>query len=234
MKLGIMQPYFYPYIGYWQLLNLVDEYVIYDDVNYIKKGWINRNYILLNGQPHRINICIKDASQNRLIKDTGMSQTKEDTRKLLTTISQGYRKAPYFNEVYYILEEALRCEETCLADYLMCQIKAVKDYLGIKTKLILSSKIEKDNNLKGEAKIIDICKRRKADCYINAIGGKQLYKQDNFEKYGLQLKFLETNNITYHQFEEHFVPQLSIIDVLMFNSVEEVRNLLDKYILREY
>ena len=233
MKIGIMQPYFFPYIGYWQLLNLVDEYVIYDDVNYIKRGWINRNNILLNGQAKMINLHIKDASQNRLIKDTQVSQTTEDTRKLLATIEQAYKKAPYFEPVYHMLEESLNYEETCLSDYLAYQIKTVKEYLGIRTKLLLSSEIEKDDSLRGESKIIAICKKREAGCYINAIGGMQLYKQENFCKEGLKLQFLKTDEIAYPQFKNDFIPYLSIIDVMMFNSVEEVRKLLQKYTLVE-
>lgn len=233
MKIGIMQPYFFPYIGYWQLMNLVDEYVIYDDVNYIKGGWVNRNNILLNGQAKMVNLHIKDASPNRLIKDTQVSQTKRDTRKLLATIAHAYSKAPYFEPVYHMLESSLNYEETCLSDYLAYQIKAVRDYLEIQTQLILSSEIEKDNDLKGEDKVIEICTRRGADCYINAIGGMQLYKHENFDKHGLSLYFLKTGEVTYHQLNSEFVPQLSIIDVMMFNSVEEIKGLLLKYTLVE-
>lgn len=231
MKIGIMQPYFFPYIGYWQLLNMVDEYVVYDDVNYIKRGWINRNNILLNGAAKMINLHIRDASQNRLIKDTQVSQTKDDTRKLLATIKQAYHGAPYFGQVYRMLEESLQCESICLSDYLAYQLRAVCDYLGIHTKLLLSSNIKKDNSLKGEEKIIAICRSRKAGCYVNAIGGMQLYKQENFEKAGLKLQFLKTDDIAYRQYTDDFVSNLSIIDVMMFNSVEQITGLLQKYTL---
>lgn len=228
-KIGIMQPYFYPYIGYWQLMNLVDEYVVFDDVNYIKRGWINRNYILLNGKPHMINLHIKDASQNRLIKDTKISQTQEDTEKLLNTIAQGYRKAPYFEEIYCLLEKSLKYESDNLTKYLVYQMKAVAEYLGIRTKLLLASEINNDKSLRGEKKIIDICKKRGADYYINSSGGKKLYEQETFRRYGLMLGFLETDDIVYQQFGNLFVPQLSIIDTLMFNSKEEMEKLLNQY-----
>ncbi|HBI59810.1 MAG TPA: hypothetical protein DDY31_01140 [Lachnospiraceae bacterium] len=233
MKIGIMQPYFYPYIGYWQLMNMVDEYVIYDDVNYIKRGWINRNYILLNGRPHMINLHIKDASQNRLIKDTQISQTREDTEKLLNTITQGYRKAPHYEEVYCLLEKSLKYEKDNLSDYLIYQMKAVAGYLGIQTKFLLASKIDNDKSLRGEEKIIDMCKKRGADYYINPSGGKSLYKQEKFKNNGLRLGFLETDDIEYQQFGFPFVSRLSIIDVMMFNSVDDIRQLLCKYILVE-
>lgn len=229
MKIGIMQPYFYPYIGYWQLMNMVDEYVIFDDVNYIKGGWINRNYILLNGKSHRINLHIKDASQNRLIKDTLISQTQSDTRKLLDTIVQAYRKAPYFEEIYYLLEKSLKYESVNLTDYLVYQMNAVTEYLGIQTKLILASELDNDKSLRGEEKIIDICKKRGAECYINPSGGKKLYEQETFRSNGLLLGFLETDDIVYQQFGNHFVPQLSIIDALMFNNQEEMKELLNQY-----
>lgn len=231
MNIGIMQPYFFPYIGYWQLINAVDEYVIYDDVNYIKGGWINRNYILLNGKPHRVNLHIKDASPNRLIKDTEILQTQRDTEKFLMTIVQGYRKAPYFEEIYYLLDKAMNYRSINLADYLTFQLKIVVEYLGIQTKLLLASDIKNDKDMKGEKKIIDICRKRHADCYINPLGGKQLYEQENFEKYGLQLKFLKMGDIIYQQFGNSFVSRLSIIDVLMFNSIEDVNVLLDQYTL---
>lgn len=233
MKIGIMQPYFFPYIGYWQLLNLVDEYVIYDDVNYIKRGWINRNNILLNGQAQRINLHIKNASQNRMINDTQLSQTEEDTRNLLATIAQAYRKAPCFEPVYHMLETSLKYNETGLADYLAYQIKMVRDYLGIQTKLLLSSDIPKKEDIKGESKIIHICKNRGADCYINAIGGMELYHQENFRKNNLKLQFLKTDDIVYHQYKGDFTPNLSIIDVMMFNTVEEITDLLQKFTLIE-
>lgn len=229
LKIGIMQPYFYPYIGYWQLMNMVDEYVIYDDVNYIKRGWINRNYILLNGKPHMINLHIKDASQNRLIKDTKISQTREDTEKLLHTIAQGYRKAPYFEEIYCLLEESLKYESDSLTDYLIHQMNAIVGYLGIRTKLLLASKMDNDKSLRGEEKIIDMCKMRNADYYINPSGGKSLYDPERFQSSGIRLGFLETNDIEYRQFGSTFVPRLSIIDTLMFNGIDEMKKLLNQY-----
>lgn len=233
MKVGIMQPYFFPYIGYWQLINLVDEYIIYDDVNYIKRGWINRNNILLNGQSKMVNLHIRDASQNRLIRDTQLAQTKEDTRKLLATIVQCYRKAPYFDVVYELLENIMNYEDKCLSEYLAYQLQEVCRYLNIQTRLLRSSEIEKDTSLKGEEKIIEICKKRHANSYINASGGKELYHHKNFMEKGMELKFLRTGNVCYKQFDNDFVPNLSIIDVMMFNSVEKIGELLQQYSLEQ-
>jgi hypothetical protein len=229
MKIGIMQPYFFPYIGYWQLLNAVDEYVIFDDVNYIKRGWINRNNILLNGEPKRINLHIKDASQNRLIKDTKLAQTDEDNKILLEVLKQSYHKAPYYEQVIYLVKEILDYKTDNLSEYLTNQIIQVCNYLDIRTKILLSSDIEKDNSLKGEEKIIEICKKRNADTYINAIGGKELYHDEHFKKENMELKFLKTGDVHYKMFDYEFVPSLSIIDVMMFNSVDEVTTLLENY-----
>jgi hypothetical protein len=233
MKIGVMQPYFFPYIGYWQLLNTVDEYVIFDDVNYIKKGWINRNNILLNGKSKRINLHIKDASQNRLIKDTKLAQTDEDNKILLEVLKQSYHKAPYYEQVIYLVKEILDYKTDNLSEYLTNQIIQVCNYLDIRTKILLSSDIEKDNSLKGEEKIIEICKKRNADTYINAIGGKELYQHERFRKENMELKFLKTRNVNYKQFDNEFVPYLSIIDVMMFNEKEQIKELLDNYELEK-
>ena len=233
MQAGIMQPYFFPYIGYWQLLNVVDEYIVFDDVNYIKRGWINRNNILLNGQRKLINLHIKDASQNRLIKDTQIAQTEKDNRNLLATITQCYRYAPYYEDVYALIERILNDKSTCVSDYLVNQLKEICTYLHIRTRIILSSSIETDNALKGEEKIIDICKKRKADKYINAIGGKSLYHQEKFRERGIELKFLRTREIQYKQFGEAYIPNLSIIDVMMFNDVDRIKEMLCEFDVEE-
>lgn len=233
MKIGIMQPYFFPYIGYWQMINLVDEYVIYDDVNYIKRGWMNRNQILLNGAAGRINLHIRDASQNRLILDTKVAQTEEDNRKLLATIAQSYQKAPCFEPVYALIKKILEYPEQSLSRYLENQIREICQYLEINTRLIRSSDIKKEPSLKGEEKIIAICKELGADSYINAIGGRELYHQARFEKEKITLHFLKTGEIKYRQFEQQFVPSLSIIDVMMFNEVDQIKKFLDKFTLEK-
>lgn len=228
-----MQPYFFPYIGYWQLLNMVDIYVIYDDVNYIKQGWINRNQILLNGKMKRVNLHIKDASQNRLICDTEIAQTEEENRRLLETIKQAYHKAPYFRRTFELIERILEYQEKNLAKYLSNQIYEICEYLDIHTKLVLSSELDKDNSLKGEEKIIAICKELGGKHYINAIGGKSIYHQQEFKKHGLDLQFLKTGEVCYKQTQEVFIPFLSIIDVMMFNDVDNIKKLLRNFTLEK-
>lgn len=233
MKIGIMQPYFLPYIGYWQLISMVDKYVILDDVNYIKRGWINRNYILFEKKPKRINLNIRDASQNRLIKDTEIAWEEKDVERFLSIIHQSYCRAPHFNKIYKVVEDIVRCNYGGLSDFLTYQIRRICDYLQIDTEIVLSSRIDKDNSLKGENKIIDICKKQKADSYINSIGGKELYHKERFQEENIELKFLKSVSQKYKQFGNDFVGNLSIIDVLMFNSVKDVRVLMLQFELED-
>lgn len=229
MKLGIMQPYFFPYIGYWQLINAVDKFVIYDDVNFIKKGWINRNRIVVSGKLQYINLPVKAISQNKFINEHEIEQNERINRKTLMCIEASYRRAPYFNDVYPIVSHILLSKETNLVAYLENTFHEIANYLEINTEFVLSSNIEKDCSLKGEDKIIEICNRLKAQEYYNAIGGMSLYSKERFEHEKIALYFLEANEIVYKQFEKEFQPNLSIIDVLMFNSKAEVQEMLSNF-----
>lgn len=231
MKIAIMQPYIFPYIGYFQLINAVDKFVIYDDVNYIKKGWINRNNFLSHGKIHRFTIPLVNASQNRLINDTKISKNEDCIADLLNTISNSYKKAPCFDLVFSLIKEILSKYEDNIAKYNYSALLDISKYLEIETEFLFSSELNKDNSLKGSAKILDICKVLDATKYINPIGGLDLYSKENFLKEKIELKFLKSNIIEYKQFEDEFIPWLSIIDVLMFNSKNEVKNLLNEYTL---
>jgi len=229
MKVGIMQPYFFPYIGYWQLINAVDAYVIYDDVNFIKGGWINRNNILVNGQVNFINLQTYKASPNKIINQIELLVNEMYNNKLLRKIEASYKKAPYYEEVIQLIENIIKQDEKNLAKYLANSIMKINKYLGIKTQIIMSSEIKKKYNLKGQDKVIDICKSLNATEYINAIGGIELYSKQDFITNGIQLKFLKSKEIKYKQYEDEFIPNLSIIDVMMFNSIEEINKMLNAY-----
>lgn len=229
MKLGIMQPYFLPYIGYWQLLNAVDRYVIYDDVNFIKGGWINRNRILQNGAPAYINVPMIGASSFKRINEIQVNRDPRVMGKLLKTVEQNYRKAPSFESVMPLMERICRFEGDNLAEFLANSIRVVCDYLGITTTLVMSSQIEKDISLRAQDKVIDICRRQGATEYFNAIGGQTLYDQMSFARFGIRLQFLKTAAVTYSQGKGAFVPNLSILDVLMFNPQPAVVTLLDQF-----
>jgi len=228
MKVGIMQPYFFPYIGYFQLIKAVDKFVLYDDVTFIKQGWINRNKILLNDKEFLINLILDGASSFKLINQTHVGKAN---KKLLKTIDLAYRKSPFFPDCYPIINDILLSEETVLSIFLENSIRKITSYLGIETEIVVSSNIVKDINKKGEERIIDICKCLKADTYINAIGGQALYNKEKFRNNNIELKFIQTQPIEYKQYQNEFIPWLSIIDIMMFNSKEVINQQLDKYTL---
>ena len=235
MKLSIMQPYFLPYLGYWQLIASSDTFVIYDDVNFIKGGWINRNRYLYQGQPKYFNITMSGASPNKKINEVGLMKDPRYNpgKKLLSTFQMAYQKAPMYRQILPLLEEVLLYETDMLAPYLEHSIRSICQYLELPARILISSQIkEKDCSLTGKDKVINICQCLGADTYINASGGRELYHQTDFQNAGIQLYFIEMEPIEYPQFGDPFVPGLSIVDVLMFNEREQVQEMLKKYQLK--
>jgi hypothetical protein len=228
MKVAIMQPYFFPYLGYFQLINLVDKFIIYDDVNFIKGGWINRNRILINGEPRFINISLIGASSNKLIKDIALNENDRDFSKLKKTISLAYKKAPFYKIAFPVIEDALTYQDD-ISSFNTHIIKVICNYLGIKTKIIETSRGYKNSDLKSQERVIDICTQELGIHYINPSGGKKLYNYSLFEDHGIKLNFIETNLKPYNQFGNLFMPGLSIIDVMMFNPLDELERMLYQF-----
>lgn len=228
-----MQPYFMPYIGYFQLINAVDQFVIYDDVNYIKGGWINRNNILVNGKKNLFTIPLSNASSFKQINEIEINtgQYNKWRLKFLKTLTQSYSKAPYFNDVYPIIEISLK-EEKMLHSLLVNSIQEICNFIGIDTFIHNSSVGFHNKNLNREDRLINICNRLKANTYINTIGGQELYDKDYFAKQNIALKFIKTDTVVYEQNSSEFVPSLSIIDVLMFNSRDQIQLMLNRYTLQ--
>lgn len=226
LTIGIMQPYLFPYIGYWQLIYIVDTFVILDDVNYMKKGFINRNSILINGEANRFTLNLIGASQNKMINEI---EVGENAAKILASIALSYKKAPYFQEVFPLIESILEFPEKNLAKFIGNSLKMISAYLEIDTEFIYSSNLQKDNSLKAEEKILEICEKLDAVNYINLIGGQAIYSKENFQKHSLKLNFIKTEIVEYQQFKNEFIPYLSIIDIIMFNSKEEVKKMLNRY-----
>ena len=223
MKIGIMQPYFFPYIGYFQLMDAVDEFVIYDNIKFTKKGWINRNRILVDGKDSYITVPLKKDSDYLDVRDRCLAESWLSERNtMLNRIICSYKKAPYFDCAYPITEKCILFEEYNLFNFILNSLNLIKEYLEIQTPLLISSSILIDHELKAEEKVIAICKARKADSYLNPIGGTQLYSKDRFKELGIDLHFLKTNDFRYRQFDNDFIPFLSIIDVMMFNSKEQI------------
>ncbi len=229
MKIGIMQPYYLSYIGYWQLLNAVDKYVIYDDVNYIKGGWVNRNRILINGQPSYFNVPLIGATPFKKINEIEINTDDKLINKNLRTLEGAYKKAPYFEEVYPMLKNIVSYKEENLSKFLINSIKEICAYLDITTQIYISSELNKNNELDRKGRLINIVKLLGGTEYYNAEGGQELYSFEDFEKENIKLSFLKSNNIVYQQYKNEFQPFLSIVDILMFNSKEETKKLLKEY-----
>ena len=228
MKLGIMQPYFLPYIGYFQLLNAVDKYVIYDNIQYTKKGWINRNRILQNGKDLMVTISLEKDSDYLDVKERYVS-ANFDKKKLLNQIRESYRKAPSFEQVIPLIERIVNYDDNNLFYYIDNSVHEICRYLEINTEIIISSSLGIDHSLKGQDKVISICKELKASDYYNAIGGQDLYSPEEFRKENINLHFISSNPLEYKQFANEFVPWLSVLDVMMFNPVEKIQSMLNDY-----
>lgn len=233
MKIAGMQPYFLPYIGYFQLINSVDKFIVVDNVQYIKGGWINRNRLLINNTARKFTLSLKKGSRTLRINERYLSdEFEEENKNLLKTIDMNYANAPYISEVIPLISEILNYDHKVnIGEFNYNSLQKICRYINITTPLIMASDVDKDNQLKGQDMVIDKVKRFNCDIYINAIGGRELYSKKDFKEKSIDLYFIKTNNIKYKQFKNEFIPNLSIIDVLMFNSKEQVKELLNQYTL---
>lgn len=225
MKVAIMQPYFLPYIGYFQLIRAVDLFVVYDNIKYTKKGWINRNRLLQNGEAVMFSLPLKADSDFLEVKDRELAPDFRRER-LLNQIKGAYHRAPYFSVAFPAVEKIVKHSDSNLFRFLHNSISSTCNYLGISTQLSVSSTIEIDHALKGQDRVLAICKAVGADVYVNPIGGTELYSRDSFGSKGIDLKFLKTTPFEYPQFGDPFVASLSILDVMMFNAVEVINECL--------
>lgn len=237
MKFGSNQPYLFPYLGFFQLINYVDYFGVSDDHQYIKQGWIVRNSVLENGKSKMFVFSLKKDKHEKLIRDRFFSDNFEyEKAKFLKTINYLYNKAPYFHTVYDLVKNIMMYDSKNVSKFTVNQLKIICEYLDIKTKFLQSeswNNNNNNNNLLKEDKLIhklqNISEKLPVTRYVNLIGGKEMYEKEYFQKNGFELCFLKMNEIKYNQFESNFVPNLSIIDVLMFNSKEEVKEMLFKF-----
>jgi hypothetical protein len=254
MKLAIMQPYFFPYLGYFQAIHAVDKYILYENLDYITEGWMHRNRILVKNQkPIYINANIVGKSSNKKISEMELVQNPIWKKKLLHSIDLNYRGSEFFQEAFPLVEKLINGNETLLFEYNCAIIKELCEFLDINTVIVTNNKnylsleieldtIHEDNySLSPEllvtkparkvARVIKMCKTENASVFINAIGGKELYKKEEFKAYGIELLFVDTKPYQYKQFSHEFVPGLSIIDVLMHNGKNGTKELLNNYTL---
>ena len=207
-----------PYVGYFQLMAIVDKYVIFDDVSYIKRGWSARNNILVNGQAHLFNVAVEGGSQNNLYTQVTVI---DNFAKLRKTLEMAYKKAPFYQETMDLLERVFNYNDRRFNYFMKNSYSIILEYLGIKTDLLFSSDLSNNKELKGKDKILDICHLLGASEYYNAIGGQELYDRKEFDANGIKLGFVEPVIEPYPQLSKEFVPGLSVIDILMMNSKEE-------------
>jgi hypothetical protein len=228
MKLALMQPYFFPYIGYYQLTASVDEFVFYDDANFIKQGYVNRNAILLNRQRFDFSLPVASVSSFRTIAQHDYVGKFE---VFLKQLRSAYVKAPYFDAVYPLVEAVVTDQDLCVARKNGRSITAVFDYLGIAKSFSFSSELTIADDCRSEARVIEVCRLKGADRYHNSIGGKSLYSAAHFKAAGIDLKFTRPVPSEYAQGSAKFVPYLSMIDPLMWCPPEQVADMLNSWVL---
>ncbi|PAY15800.1 hypothetical protein CKO51_30010 [Rhodopirellula sp. SM50] len=221
-RIAIMQPYFFPYIGYFHLLHAADSLVLYDNLQYTKKGWINRNRMLVNGSDALFSIPLRKASDYSTIEQREVSEDF-DRRKLLNRVRSAYQKAPHFAEAMSLFTTAIEYPEPNLFRFIKHSLVLLCEHLGISTPIIDSSTVSIDHTARGQDKVLAICRALDATTYVNAIGGAALYDHASFNAHGIDLWFIQSEHQSYQQFNHPFVAWLSILDVLMFNPTETVR-----------
>ncbi|MGL4632662.1 MAG: WbqC family protein [Leadbetterella sp.] len=231
MKVGIMQPYLLPYIGYLQLIAAVDVFVVYDNIQFSKKGWFHRNRFLLNGKDEYFSLNLKSDSDylnvdQRMLSDAWFATEKDKTLRRLT---EAYRKAPFYKQNWPLIEDIFQFQESNLFKFIFHSLEKITAYLSIKTPLKISSEIAVDHTLKSQSKVIAICESLHATTYINPIGGLELYDETSFNEKGIDLLFQKSRLPKYPQFNNEFIPALSILDILMFNDVETIRGWMNEF-----
>lgn len=232
MRIAIMQPYFFPYIGYFQLIAAVDKFVFYDDVNFIKNGWINRNRVVLSGDVNYVTVPLSGASPFLKINQISAQAGERWRKKIFESIRHSYAKAPYFCAVTELVSEIIFLDRDKISDIAKESIITVANYLSLNTEFIQSSEKYGNSQLRGTERVIDICRLENASVYYNLPGGKALYDEEAFKSQGIDLRFVTPNDESYPQFRKEYIPWLSIIDVLMFNEPKSVRAMLFKEHLR--
>lgn len=223
MRVAIMQPYFFPYVGYLQLIGAVDLFIVYDNIKYTKKGWINRNRMLQSGKDVMFSLPLRSDSDSLDVRDRSLA-ADFNRDKFLNQLRGAYSRAPNFAQVFPMVERAVRHEDTNLFAYLHHALIRTCQHLGLTTPMRVSSTVEIDHGLKNQDKVIALAMAVGATTYVNAIGGLGLYDRDAFQAKGLELQFIRSRPFEYRQFGDPFVPWLSIIDMLMFNPLETVRD----------
>ncbi len=225
-----MQPYFLPYLGYFQMMNACDKFVVYDNIQFTKKGWIHRNRMLLNGKDVMFSLPLKNDSDFLNVDQRYLGENYEkEKNKILGQIRSSYTKAPLFKTVYPVIEDIFNESERNLFVFIFNSLKKIADYLSILTPLVVSSTLDIDHSLKGKYKVMELTKKLGADTYINPIGGVDMYDKQEFAENGITLHFHKMKQLIYPQFANDFIPYLSILDVMMFNDKTTIAGYLSEF-----
>ena len=229
--IAIWQPYFFPYIGYWQVIHVADTFFVGDNAHYIKNGWIHHNRILgQDDQPLDFGIQVSHASVDRYINETKRVVNLKRADKMCRVLEYYYSKAPHYNEAMDVIRPILMDEETDLTRYLVGQLKTVATYLGITTEIRLLSEVSARWDCQAPEVIRRTCRHFGCSDYINSITGTKYYAKEAFGEMGIDLHFIRRNDdIHYKQRCDEYVPDLSIIDTMMYCSREEMHDMLDRY-----
>lgn len=235
MKLAIMQPYFFPYIGYFSLIEYADKFVFFDTPQYISRGWINRNRILtLNGEPTYITVPVEKAPQETPIREIMIDNSKDWRGRIYGQLSAYKRRAPRYSITEAIVHDVLDgFKGNGLSELSIRTVKMMSDILGLKCEYGIFSGM-KENIVevkKPDEWALEISKALEADVYVNPPGGMSFFDRDKYRNAGIEIKFLQSNLRPYRQRIGQWVPALSVIDVLMFCDEREVTDMLKDYAL---
>jgi hypothetical protein len=225
MRIAIMQPYFFPYIGYFQLIQAADRFFVCDEVQYIRHGWINRNRISSNSPEgfSYIIMPVKKHAHTAAIKTIQCVDGNDWKEKILTQI-QVYKKAPHYREVQKFLQHCFQHRHTGVSNLNVYFLQQTVQYIGLNKTIEVHEEGRKQYTDRNE-RPVDICKENEAAAYINMIGGKALYDKDFFTANGIALSFLQPVVQPYLQ-PGAFVPGLSVIDAMMYNTPAELRMMI--------
>ncbi|MHB9799777.1 WbqC family protein [Pseudomonas sp. MT3] len=227
---SLMQPYLFPYLGYFQLIAASSLFLLGDSLQYTRRGWINRNRLLVGGQPWSFSFPLEQGSRSQAINERLLStQMRPTSQRLLHTIRHAYSRAPCYRQVFPLVEEILEHPERNLARFAEHSIRRICHYMGIDTPIERVSELDLAPDIDRDRRLIEAVRRSGGDVYLNPEGGRHLYCPDLFHTHGVELRFLRMDELSYRQFDDNFVPSLSIIDVLMFNPPDEMQRLLGRY-----
>ena len=233
MIAALMQPYFFPYIGYFSLMAAVDVFIAYDNVQYTRPGWINRNRILRDGAPEWWTAVVADAPHTLDINQRHYRDWSVQRRKLLDLLAQRYRRAPERDSGFALIEEALSSDEDNVARCNTQVLTVLARALGLGCRIAYASGIAGAVGARGVDRVLGFCAATGATTYVNSPGGMALYRDADFRAQGIALRFVKPEPDDYPQAGQPFVPWLSIVDALMFLPVDQVARRVRQFRLVE-